>query len=113
VRNMPPILKFTILMEESKMRVEWFENPDNVAYVDIEQFADNFGKELGINDLKKKIEEFKANPVKEGIDYRGTKRTCVKLFIPDMVFDKHIEMGETVWLYVGETYPAYSIYWNE
>ena len=36
------------------MRVEWFENPDNVAYVDIEQFADNFGNELGINDLKKK-----------------------------------------------------------
>lgn len=100
-------------MEEGKMRVEWFENPDNVAYVDIEQFADNFGKELGINDLKKKIEDFKANPVKEGTDYRGTKRTSIKLFIPDMVFDKHIEMGETVWLYVGETYPAYSIYWNE
>ena len=57
MRNMPPILK-VLLMEESKMRVEWFENPDNVAYVDI-------------------------------------------------------EMGETVWLYVGETYPAYSIYWNE
>ena len=29
------------------MRVEWFEKPDNVAYVPIDDFADNFGKETG------------------------------------------------------------------
>ena len=30
------------------MRVEWFENQDNVVYADIDEFADNFGKETGI-----------------------------------------------------------------
>ena len=35
------------------MRVEWFENPDNVAYVNIDDFADNrhlrtSGKNRGI-----------------------------------------------------------------
>lgn len=36
------------------MRVEWFENPDNVAYVNIDDFADNFGKETGISGLREK-----------------------------------------------------------
>ena len=42
---------------------------------------------------------------------KGTKRAALKLFIPDMVFDKHIDMGETVWVYIGEMYPAYCLYW--
>ena len=44
------------------MRVEWFENPDNVAYVDIDEFADHFANELGLVDLRKKIEDFRDNP---------------------------------------------------
>lgn len=95
------------------MRAEWFENPDNIVYADIDEFADNFGKEVGISDLRKKIEEFKANPVEGGITYRGTKRTALKLFVPDMTFEKHIEMGESVWVFVGEMYPAYCLYWKE
>ncbi|MBR6956553.1 MAG: hypothetical protein IKH72_06180, partial [Firmicutes bacterium] len=27
-----------------KMKKAWFENPDNVVYADIDEFADNFGK---------------------------------------------------------------------
>lgn len=95
------------------MRVKWFENPDNIVYVDIEQFADNFGKETGISNLRGKIEEFRANPVPEGVTLTGVKRTAVKLFIPDLVFDKHLDMGETVWLFMGEMYPAYCIYWPQ
>lgn len=94
------------------MRVEWFENPDNVVYVDIDEFAENFGNELGISGLREKIEDFKMNPEKEGKIITGIKRSAVKLFIPDMMFDKHIEMGESVWLYIGETYPAYCVYWK-
>ena len=84
------------------MRVEWFENQDNVVYANIDEFADNFGKETGISDLRSKIEEF-----------RGKKRSALKLFIPDMVFDKHIDMGESVWIYIGESYPAYCLYWPQ
>lgn len=92
------------------MRQSWFENPDNVVYTTIAQFADNFGKEAGIPDLGKRIKEFRDNPKEEGMLLKGTKRTAVKLFIPDMVFGSHLEMGENVWLFVGETYPAYCIY---
>ena len=99
--------------QEEKMRVEWFENQDNVVYANIDEFADNFGKETGISDLRSKIEEFRANPVKEGLILRGKKRSALKLFIPDMVFDKHIDMGESVWVYIGESYPAYCLYWSQ
>ena len=93
------------------MRVEWFENPDNVAYVPIEDFADNFGKETGISGLREKIEEFRQSPTAEGVVLIGKKRSALKLFIPDLVFSKHIDMGETVWVYIGEMYPAYCLYW--
>lgn len=46
----------------------------------------------------------------EGDVLKGKKRSALKLFIPDMLFDKHIEMGENVWVFIGETYPAYCIY---
>ncbi len=95
------------------MKISWFENPDNVAYVEFGEFAENFGKELGIAGLGKKIEEFRKNPTAEGITVTGTRRTAIKIFIPDLVFDKHIEMGESVWIFIGETYPAYCVYWKE
>ena len=95
------------------MREEWFENQETVVYADIDEFADNFGKETGISDLRGKIEDFKANPVKEGMILRGIKRSALKLFIPDMVFDKHIDMGESVWVFIGESYPAYCLYWPQ
>lgn len=94
------------------MKVSWFENPDNVAYVEFNEFAENFGRELGIAHLDEKIMSVKNNPTKEGLTVTGTKRTAVKIFIPDLTFDKHIEMGESVWMFIGETYPAYCIYWN-
>lgn len=94
------------------MKLKWFENPENVVYVDADEFADNFGKEIGIEKLRNELDKFRADPRPEGVVLKGKKRTSIRLLIPDMMFDKHIEMGETVWLYVGETYPAYCIYWN-
>ena len=93
------------------MRAEWFENPDNVAYVAIEDFADNFGKETGISGLRQKIEDFRQNPLPEGVVLIGKKRSALKLFIPDLVFGKRLDMGDTVWVYLGEMYPAYCLYW--
>ncbi len=95
------------------MRLSWFENSDNVAYVEFGEFVENFGKEVGVAHLGDKIEEFRKNPIPEGIMITGTKRTALKIFIPDLVFDKHIDMGESVWIFIGEMYPAYCIYWKE
>ena len=92
------------------MHVNWFKNPDHVVYADIGEFVDNFEKETGIDNLKEKIATFEANPVKEGVILKGRKRTSIKLFIPDMTFDEHIDMGENVWVYMGENYECYCLY---
>ena len=92
------------------LRIGWLENPDNIVYADLNEFADNFGNEVGISNLKQEILNFRHNPTAEGIVLKGKKRSALKLFVPDMLFDKHIEMGENVWVFIGETYPAYCIY---
>ena len=76
------------------LKLDWLKDGDNVAYVDANEFIDNFEKEAGISKLRQAIEEFVANPTAEGRTVTGTKRTAVKIFIPDVSFDEHIEMGE-------------------
>ncbi|MDD7511703.1 MAG: hypothetical protein PUK21_04885 [Peptostreptococcaceae bacterium] len=95
------------------MIINEFKDPDKIVYADINEFADNFGNECGISDLRGKIEAFKANPVKEGVTVSGTKRTTLKLLIPNMVFDEKIEMGDSVWVYMGELYEIYCLYWPQ
>ncbi|MCQ2554305.1 MAG: hypothetical protein MJ171_01465 [Clostridia bacterium] len=92
------------------MREAWFRKPENIVYVTAEQFADNFGKEVGINNLWEKIEELRANPTEEGIVLRGKNRATIRLFIPNKVFSEPIIMGENVFVFAGEMYPAYCVY---
>ncbi len=92
------------------MNINWFKNPDNVVYADRNEFVDNFEKETGITGLGKAIEEFKANPTPEGVVLKGRKRTSAKIFIPNITFGEEIEMGENVWLYMGENYECYCLY---
>ena len=33
------------------LRIGWLENPDNIVYADLNEFADNFGNEVGISNL--------------------------------------------------------------
>ena len=101
---------------QKMMRFGWFQDPDNVVYADVEEFADHFGKETGIENFRTKLDAFRAQPTKEGILLKGKKRTTVKLFIPDLYFsDKKtkLEMGDTVWVYMGEYYPCYCVYWPQ
>lgn len=93
------------------MRIAEFKDPDRIVYADINQFADNFGKEVGISDLRAKIEEFRSNPCRDGQVLSGVKRTTLRLLIPNEYFDEKIEMGETVWVYMGELYEIYCLYW--
>ena len=96
------------------MRFQWFQDPDNVVYADVNEFAEHFGKETGVENFREKLDAFREEPVKEGVILKGKKRTSMKLFIPDLYFaDKKekLEMGDTVWVYLGEYYPCYCVYW--
>ena len=44
---------------------------------------------------------------------KGSKRASGKLFIPDLVFKQHIEMGENLFLYLGEMSECYVIYYPQ
>ncbi len=95
------------------MNVNWFKNSENVVYADAEKFMCNFAKEMGISDLREQIEEFQRKPSPLGKNISGTKRTSLKLMIPELMFQEHLEMGENVWIYLGETHPCYCLYWPE
>ena len=51
----------------------------------------------------------------EGVNLKGKKRTTLKLFIPNLTFPEPVEMGENVWIYMGELCPAYCLFtpWEE
>lgn len=92
------------------LRLEWFKDPDNIVYANADEFMDNFSKETGIENLREKMEDFVKNPTKDGLTLKGKKRTSVTIFIPDVTFDEHIEMGENPWIFMGESYEGYCIY---
>ena len=89
------------------------KNPDHVVYVEKDRFVDNFAKETGIPNLRKEIEEFEERPTAEGKTVKGTRRTTLRLLIPNMMFGSDLDMGDNVWIYLGEYYPAYCIYENQ
>lgn len=92
------------------MNINWFKNQDNIVFADTKEFVGNFEKETGISNLAQKIENFKNAPSAEGETIIGKKRTSIKLLIPNLTFNQTIEMGENVWVYLGENYESYCLY---
>ena len=88
------------------MNVAWFKNPDHVAYCKEEEILPKLSRELGINDL----EAFRKEPSPEGENIKGRKRTTLKLMIPNLTFSEPVDMGENVWIYMGDLCPAYCLY---
>ena len=70
------------------MNVAWFKNPDHVAYFKEEEILPKLSRELGINDLAQRVEAFRKEPSPEGEN----------------------NMGENVWIYMGDLCPAYCLY---
>ena len=93
------------------MNIKWFQNPDNVVYVNGEEFLPALSKETGASELVSAVTLLRDHPKAEEQLVRGTKRTTMKLFIPNLIFSQPLEMGENVWIYRGETYPAYCVWW--
>lgn len=92
------------------MNRTWFENPDHVVYAPQDEVIPRLSRELGIFDLAQRIEHFRKAPTPDGENIKGRKRTTLKLMIPNLVFPEPIEMGENVWIYMGELCPAYCLY---
>lgn len=92
------------------MNIQWFKNPDNIVYAETDKVVPALSKETGISDLGNKLKSFQRNPSPEGLTLRGTKRVSVKLFIPNQTFDEKLEMGDNVWIYMGETRECYCVY---
>ena len=61
--------------------------------------------------LKEAAELLRAHPTPEGLIIKGPKRTSGRLFVPDLTFGEHIEMGENIFFYMGEMQECYVIYW--
>lgn len=97
------------------MNLAWFKNPDNVVYANEDEFVDNFALETGIANLKEELDAFRANPTKEGKTLKGRKRVSVKLIIPNLMFEEKIDMGDNVWIYLGDVMESYCVYqpWGE
>lgn len=92
------------------MNRTWFKNPDHVVYAVQDEVVPRLSRELGISGLDRRIEAFRKAPTRDGENIKGCKRTTLKLMIPDLAFQEHIEMGENVWIYMGELCPAYCLY---
>lgn len=97
------------------LTLNWLKDEENVVYGREEEIVPALAKDLMIPDLMEKIECFRRSPVKEGVILKGGRRSSVRLFTPDLYFGRSLDMGENVWLYLGEMSPAYCIYrpWAE
>ena len=92
------------------LNLTWIKNPDHVSYCKENEVLPRLARELGIADLAQQVEEFRTHPTAEGVNLKGKKRTTLKLFITNLTFPEPVEMGENVWIYMGELCPAYCLY---
>ena len=92
------------------LNLTWIKNPDHVSYCKENEVLPRLARELGIADLAQQVEEFRTHPTAEGVNLKGKKRTTLKLVIPNLTFPEPVEMGENVWIYMGELCPAYCLF---
>ena len=85
------------------MHVSWFKNEEHLVYINGEKFPG----------LTAAAAQLRDHPTAEGLTVKGPKRTSARLFVPDLVFDEHIEMGENIFFYMGELSECYVIYWPD
>lgn len=92
------------------MNINWFKNQDHMVYVDAEKDLTSLETQLRLPGLAETARKLHEAPVPDGYSVRG-RRTTARLFIPDLVFSEHIEMGENIFLYLGELTECYVLYW--
>lgn len=93
------------------MNIHWFENEDNLVYINAEKDLHRLEVQLQLPGLEEAATELHRHPTPEGLSLKGPRRTMARLLIPDLTFDRHIEMGENIFLYRGDMVECYVIYW--
>ena len=92
------------------LNLTWIKNPDHVSYCKENEVLPRLARERRHRRLAQQVEEFRTHPTAEGVNLKGKKRTTLKLFIPNLTFPEPVEMGENVWIYMGELCPAYCLF---
>ena len=95
------------------MHVSWFKNEEPLVYINGETELPALEKALKFPGLTAAAAQLRDHPTAEGLSVKGPKRTSARLFVPDLVFDEHIEMGENIFFYMGELSECYVIYWPD
>ncbi len=93
------------------MNINWFRDENNLVYINAEKDLHRLEVQLQLPGLEEAATELHLHPTAEGLTLKGARRTTARLFIPDLLFGKHIEMGENVFLYRGDMVECYVIYW--
>ena len=101
------------LMTERKefhmVGANWFQNPNHGTHLRPEDLLPRLSRELGIPDLAAQVESFRRRPSPEGLRIRGRGRTTLRLLIPELLFSEPIDGGDRVWIYLGQSLPAYCL----
>lgn len=93
------------------MNIKWLQDEDNLVYINAEKDLHRLEVQLQLPGLEEAATELRNNPTAEGLTLKGPRRTTARLFIPDLLYGKHIEMGENIFLYRGDMVECYVIYW--
>lgn len=93
------------------MNINWFKDPDNLVYINAQKSLPELEKRLKLPGLAEAANDLHSNPNEQGFTLKGPKRTSGRLFIPDMTFKQHIEMGENIFLFLGEMTECYVIFY--
>ncbi|MBE6989475.1 MAG: hypothetical protein E7426_01850 [Ruminococcaceae bacterium] len=93
------------------MNINWFTDEDNLIYINAEKDLHRLESQLRLPGLEEAATELHEHPTAEGLTLKGERRTTARLFIPDLLFGRHIEMGENIFLYRGDMAECYVIYW--
>ena len=95
------------------MNINWFMDQDHLVYVNAEKDLACLEKNLKFPGLAEAARQLREAPTPEGLTIKGPRRTSARLFIPDLTFNRHIDMGKNVFFYMGEMAECYVLFWSQ
>ena len=93
------------------MRINWFKDENNLVYINGATQLAELERTLHFPGLEEAANELRQHPTAEGFTIKGHGRTSGRLFVPDLAFGEHIQMGENIFFFMGEMQECYVIYW--
>ena len=82
------------------MRINWFKDENHLVYINGATQLAELERTLHFPGLEEAANELRQHPTAEGFTIKGPKRTSGRLFVPDLTFGRHIEMGENIFFFM-------------